>query len=245
MHSPPAAFLSRALYPNQPNSVTIASLLATPFRPFAVSAMHTMVRAPGTTLALLCGGPPLLHSGWPCSVLLRKEDVLFATATHQPPPTNQPTNQPQLPINQPTNQPTRPDPTHQAMEVSFLQRALNDPALRTQQRLHSAAALAGIALFVAEDSVPHVPFVHCSWHLCSAAATNAIHALLDDVERTANGGGLVGKPQGAQCAALGRAGIVHDSAASLLAGGVGGGAGGAKAERLVPALVVSPLQLTA
>lgn len=35
--------LSRALYPKQPLSVTIASLIATPFRPFAVSTLHTVV----------------------------------------------------------------------------------------------------------------------------------------------------------------------------------------------------------
>ena len=111
MISASSALLTRAIYPRQPASVTLASLLATPFRPFAVSALHTA-----------------------------------------------------------------------AMEARFLRRALAEPALRPAQRAHSAAALAGMALFFLEDARPHVPMVHPAWHLCSAAATNAVHALLADCE---------------------------------------------------------------
>jgi hypothetical protein len=49
-HSPPlnpcpprAAFLTRALYPSTPGAVTAASLIATPFRPFFISSLHTTV----------------------------------------------------------------------------------------------------------------------------------------------------------------------------------------------------------
>lgn len=78
------------------------------------------------------------------------------------------------------------------METAFLRRALRDPALRPAQRLHSAAALAGVTLFFAEDARPHAPFIHSAWHLCSASATSAVHALLADTEarlnKTAGGG---------------------------------------------------------
>ncbi|GBF91460.1 hypothetical protein Rsub_04200 [Raphidocelis subcapitata] len=119
------ALLTRALYPNQPTAATVASLIATPFRPFFISSLHTM-----------------------------------------------------------------------ALELSFLQRALQEPSIRPAQRLHSAAGLAGVALFAVEDSVPHIPLVHCAWHLCSALATNSVHALLRDVEERADGGGAL-KPAGA------------------------------------------------
>ena len=42
--SAPAALLTRALYPDQPAALTAASLIATPFRPFLVSTLHTLVR---------------------------------------------------------------------------------------------------------------------------------------------------------------------------------------------------------
>jgi len=193
----------------------VASLLATPFRPFAISTMHTMVRfhsgaRPQVAIPALPGCTPSSH-------------------THAHPTLN------------PTNQaPNRSDP--QAMETAFLQRASKDTALSRAQRLHSLAGLAGMALFFVEDSVPHIPFVHCSWHLCSAAATNSIHALLKAVEEGQQGALPCG---------------THDSASSLTlpaAGKVGCGERGVPAAAAAAAamaavavgreLVVSPLQLT-
>ncbi|KAI8473911.1 MAG: hypothetical protein J3K34DRAFT_518620 [Monoraphidium minutum] len=106
-----SSMLTRALYPGQPASVTAASLLATPFRPFAVTTLHTT-----------------------------------------------------------------------AMELAFLRRALADASLRPAQRAHSGAALLGMGIFFFEDARPHVPFIHAAWHLCSASATAAVHALLADTE---------------------------------------------------------------
>jgi hypothetical protein len=139
-------------------------------------------------------------------------------------------------------------PRRQAIELAFLQRALQDPSLRPAQRLHSAAALAGMALFCVEDSVPHVPLVHSSWHLCSAAATNAFHALLADAEARqgvvdkpsaepparaararARGGAALGLPPHAAAAAA--------AAAAAVAATAGGGGG--------RELVVSPLTVGA
>lgn len=116
-----------------------------------------------------------------------------------------------------------------AMELAFLRRAADDLSLRGAQRFHSAAALAGMALFFLEDAQPHIPMVHCSWHMCSAGATNAIHALLEDAEQRqgaapdrARGGGLL-LPAHQGCAER----------------------GGAAAAAVARDLVVAPLQLTA
>ena len=56
--------------------------------------------------------------------------------------------------------------------------------LRGAQKLHSAACLAGMAVFAVEDaSVPHVPLVHASWHALSALSTSLVNTVLADVEQ--------------------------------------------------------------
>lgn len=55
--------------------------------------------------------------------------------------------------------------------------------IRGAQKLHSAACLAGMAVFALEDaSVPHVPLVHASWHCLSAFSTSLVNCALADVE---------------------------------------------------------------
>lgn len=71
-----------------------------------------------------------------------------------------------------------------AMESKFLQRSFQNPDLRGAQKLHSAACLAGMALFAVEDaSVPHVPLVHASWHCLSALGTAMVNYVLHDAEQ--------------------------------------------------------------
>lgn len=56
--------------------------------------------------------------------------------------------------------------------------------LRGAQKLHSAACLAGMAVFAMEDaSVPHVPLVHASWHCLSALSTSLVNNVLVDTEQ--------------------------------------------------------------
>lgn len=56
--------------------------------------------------------------------------------------------------------------------------------LRGAQKLHSAACLAGMAIFAVEDaSVPHVPLVHATWHCLSALSTSLVNNVLADVEQ--------------------------------------------------------------
>lgn len=56
--------------------------------------------------------------------------------------------------------------------------------IRGAQKLHSAACLAGMAVFAVEDaSVPHVPLVHASWHALSALSTSLVNTVLADVEQ--------------------------------------------------------------
>lgn len=56
--------------------------------------------------------------------------------------------------------------------------------LRGAQKLHSAACVAGMAVFALEDaSVPHVPLVHASWHCLSALSTSLVNTVLADVEQ--------------------------------------------------------------
>lgn len=56
--------------------------------------------------------------------------------------------------------------------------------LRGAQKLHSAACIAGMAIFAVEDSsVPHVPLVHASWHCLSAFSTSLVNNVLADVEQ--------------------------------------------------------------
>ncbi|WIA21866.1 hypothetical protein OEZ85_004242 [Tetradesmus obliquus] len=70
-----------------------------------------------------------------------------------------------------------------AMESKFLQRSFANPDLRGAQKLHSAACLAGMAVFAVEDaSVPHVPLVHATWHCLSALGTSLVNAVLADAE---------------------------------------------------------------
>lgn len=95
-----------------------------------------------------------------------------------------------------------------AMEVAFLRRALRDPALRPAQRMHSAAAAAGMALFFAEDARPHTPFIHAGWHCLSAVATGAIHSLLADAEARQGLGAKALLPEPAGPAAAARGGLV-------------------------------------
>jgi hypothetical protein len=65
----------------------------------------------------------------------------------------------------------------------FLQRSFQNPDLRGAQKLHSAACLAGMALFAIEDaSVPHIPLVHASWHCLSAWGTAMVNHVLADAE---------------------------------------------------------------
>lgn len=71
-----------------------------------------------------------------------------------------------------------------AMESKFLQRSYQNPDLRGAQKLHSAACIAGMALFAVEDaSVPHVPLVHASWHCLSALGTAMVNHVLHDAEQ--------------------------------------------------------------
>jgi hypothetical protein len=70
-----------------------------------------------------------------------------------------------------------------AMESKFLQRSFANPDLRGAQKLHSAACLAGMAVFAVEDaSVPHVPLVHATWHCLSALGTGLVNHVLADAE---------------------------------------------------------------
>ncbi|KAF8057250.1 hypothetical protein HT031_006058 [Scenedesmus sp. PABB004] len=90
-----------------------------------------------------------------------------------------------------------------AMEAKFLARALQSPDLRGAQKLHSAACVAGMALFAVEDaSVPHVPLVHATWHCLSALGTAYVNALLADAEEqfpqlTLDGGRAAARRAGA------------------------------------------------
>jgi hypothetical protein len=71
-----------------------------------------------------------------------------------------------------------------AMESKFLQRSFENPDLRGAQKLHSAACLAGMAVFAVEDaSVPHVPLVHATWHCLSALGTAMVNHVLADAEQ--------------------------------------------------------------
>jgi hypothetical protein len=71
-----------------------------------------------------------------------------------------------------------------AMESKFLQRSFANPDLRGAQKLHSAACLAGMAVFAVEDaSVPHVPLVHATWHCLSALGTAFVNSVLADAEQ--------------------------------------------------------------
>lgn len=69
-----------------------------------------------------------------------------------------------------------------AMELKYLQRSFQDPKIRAAQRLHSASAIGGMALFTIEDSVLHIPLVHSAWHCMSATCVGTINALLKDAE---------------------------------------------------------------
>lgn len=99
-----------------------------------------------------------------------------------------------------------------ALEGAFLARALQNPDLRGAQKLHSAACVAGMAVFSAEEaSVPHVPLVHASWHLLSAISTAMVNCCLADVERQqqqeqrdGGGGGVVMTTPAGAGAAWGR-----------------------------------------
>eukprot|EP00878_Enallax_costatus_P005954 GHUV01006245.1.p1 GENE.GHUV01006245.1~~GHUV01006245.1.p1 ORF type:complete len:187 (+),score=43.09 GHUV01006245.1:2279-2839(+) len=71
-----------------------------------------------------------------------------------------------------------------AMESKFLQRSFQNADLLGAQKLHSAACIAGMALFAVEDaSVPHVPLVHASWHCLSALGTAMVNYVLHDAEQ--------------------------------------------------------------
>jgi hypothetical protein len=70
-----------------------------------------------------------------------------------------------------------------AMELRFLQRAMQQPKLRPAQRIHSAAALASMGLFMLEEHQPHLPFIHASWHCLSALGCQKINAVLEDAEQ--------------------------------------------------------------
>jgi hypothetical protein len=77
-----------------------------------------------------------------------------------------------------------------AMEFDFLRRAAvnggpdgQSPGLRTQQLLHSAAALGAISFFALEEALPRAPFLHSTWHLLSSVSCATTNALLEDVER--------------------------------------------------------------
>lgn len=68
------------------------------------------------------------------------------------------------------------------MELRFLQRALEEPKLRTAQRLHSACAVAGMTFFTLEDYYPRVPLMHSTWHCFSAVCCLTTNAILKDAE---------------------------------------------------------------
>ncbi|KAL7090842.1 hypothetical protein ACP275_12G067600 [Erythranthe tilingii] len=64
------------------------------------------------------------------------------------------------------------------MEVAFAKRALQDPDLRTAHNVHKVSSLLGGALFIADDLLPHIPFLHAGWHLAAALGVSTCNKLL-------------------------------------------------------------------
>lgn len=74
------------------------------------------------------------------------------------------------------------------MEGKFLLRARQATASGTRQgrrlsdaqKLHSACAVAGLALFLLEDAHPQAPLVHAGWHCLAAGGLAPLQTLLRD-----------------------------------------------------------------
>ena len=80
------------------------------------------------------------------------------------------------------------------MEVKFLLRARENPALRKPLLLHGLTAGVGLGLFALDEVKPHIGCVHAAWHLLSCAAMYQTVPLLRDAEERSDGsGGLWGR----------------------------------------------------
>lgn len=68
------------------------------------------------------------------------------------------------------------------LEATFLRRALketNNAGLKRAHLQHAAAAVAGGALFLADDVFPDRPYIHAAWHVAAALGIYTARSLLE------------------------------------------------------------------